>query len=497
MVVIRNQLASVRSGGRRQFSEVRDRLMLVIESDGQPILNRLEEIGLESKELNNAPVVIAQPRNTIKEVLEIISSEEETDSKTIRKSLDELTEVAEQGSVLTGPSEFTLRATQQLARLVSGIDGVRDAQFVNTLADYGPENLRVEFGEIPSVGLGEAKEIEGNLGQLNESLGLDEAWEVTRGENVTIAVFDTGFAKGIIGDDRVVDTFHGDSVDSVYAPAEGHGTMTAGASAASKDDGLPFNGSAPGADVILVRITDNEGQIRSDIIAEAWDWLMDRRSDKPIVTNHSYGTPICSGRPRTKFCDTPENEVITIANSKANITSVYAAGNEAMTCGHRLVGFTNAITGTNSLEEVIAVGALLTDGRDAQRYSSHGRGDCSPISDPKPNVSSAIPRITYYGTPNGWELKDMSTGLIGSSGGTSHAAPTTAGMVALLQSAAVENNGGPLETEEIKQILRDHSEPPRRTQVNSFGLLFGQEGYDARFGHGQLNINSALEEVTS
>lgn len=89
----------------------------------------------------------------------------------------------------------------------------------------------------------------------------------------------------------------------------------------------------------------------------------------------------------------------------------------------------------------------------------------------------------------------MSTGPFGSGGGTSHATPTTTGIAALLQSAAMDRRGSPMETEELKQIFQKTAKPPRRTQINSFGVLIGEKGYDARFGHGEIRPSKAIQRV--
>lgn len=492
MVVLRNRISAARSGGPRQFTELRDRFLVKVseEVDGE-LSQQLTNLGLETRMLSVAPVLVVTPSTDIADVLDRVRNLGEDDTK-IRQAIDEVR--GEDGFIEATAS--TIEATNRVIRQIEDIDGVEIASFMSTKADFGPENLRLSPTEMPTIPSSESGELEGNLQQLVRRLNIPDAWEVTRGENAIVAIFDTGFAKGLIDENRIKATFHGDSVNSVYASAEGHGTMCAGAAAASKSkQGVPMDGAAPEADVILVRITDDEGQINTEIVADAWDWLDRLSVEKPIVTNHSYGTPLCSGRPRTSFCNDPLVDVIDAVNSSADVTSCYAAGNEAMYCGHRPSGITNGITGHNSLASVITVGALLTDGREAQRYSSHGRGDCAPVADPKPNLSCAIPRLTYYGVEDGWEVKDMSTGLLGSSGGTSHASPMTCGMLALLQSAAVENRGEPLQTEEVKQIIEDNSKPPRRTQINSFGFLVGEKGHDARFGFGQLQIDKAIQEV--
>lgn len=491
MPVLRNRFAEVRSGGPRQFSEMRDRVMIRASSfeDQSHIVTRLKEIGFEGEEMDSSPVIVARPRDGFGGIIDAVSdslSEEEQ-----QQAREEV--VGQRG--LIDVTEVTIRITQEVISRIRDIPGVGVADFAFSYADYGPENLRLSINEMDTIDLANAEAENETLQEANESFNLPDVWEEETGDQSIVAIFDTGFSRGLIDENRIVDTFHSDDVDSVYESSEGHGTMTAGAAAASNSGDRPYNGAAPESDVILVRITNSEGQIGGDIISEAWDHLINLNMNKPIVANHSYGTPLCSGRPRTRFCDKPQNELIEVAVSDSNITSVYAAGNEAMQCGHRPSGLTNAITGTNSLSSVITVGALRLDGIEAQRYSSHGRGDCSPVADPKPNVSCSIPMKTYYGAEDGWEIKDMSTGVGGSSGGTSHAAPTVAGMVALMQSKAVKERGSAMQTEEIKQIIQNTADLPHSTPVNRLGIVLSQRGYDARFGHGQINIVEALDQI--
>lgn len=492
MPVLRNKLSTTVSGGPRQFAEVRD--TFVLKATGREGVDEIRKdargLGLNVLELQTENVVILKPEGDVSDVIRRLRSRSNMNTRA-RQAIDE---VRDSGDDILDVGRATLDMTRELLDGILALDGVQKGGFANTLVDYGPENLRFSPDELEDIVMGEDAP-EGTMAEMAENIGLTQAWQTTTGEQATVAIFDTAYAKGVIAEDRIVETFHGDSVDSVYDSAEGHGTMCAGAAAASAEHETPFNGAAPDADVILVRITDGEGQIRSDIIAEAWDWLAQLPKEKPIVTNHSYGTPLCSGRPRVRFCESPEIDLIKRVNEDAMVTSVYAAGNEAMTCGHRPSGLTNGITGGNSIAEVITVGALRFDGRDAQRYSSHGRGDCAPIADPKPNVSCALPNITYYGVEDGWKMKDMGMGVGGSGGGTSHASPTTAGIIALMQSASMEQNGEALETEEIKQIIQNTAKPPRPTQVNQFGAVLSKRGYDARFGFGQVRPAAAVREV--
>lgn len=499
MPVLRNKLSETLAGGPRQFGEIRDRIIIKASSFNAlgNVVSDLDSADLGTTRLDSAPVVIAEPRGGIEQVLEKASDtlSNKVEDAQMRDAAREISEL--DGDNIDQVSETILQGTDRLIEEIQNITGVAKSGFVLTYADFGPENLRYRPSELSTI-LPSAASEDGkkSLDDLNENLGMNDVWQIERGDQSIVAVFDTGYAEGLIDSSRIAATYHGDSVDSVFAPEEGHGTMTAGAAVANKEENPPYNGTSPDSEVILVRITDDNGQIRSDIITSAYDWLDNLGMDKPIVANHSYGTPLCSGRPKQRFCQGPSQDLVREVNSSSDIVSIYAAGNEANRCGHRPSGLTNAITSTNSLAEVITVGALRTDGREAQAYSSHGRGDCAPVADPKPNVSSAIPIHTYYGTEDGWEIKDMSARLPGSSaGGTSHASPTVAGMIALVQSRSMKENGEPLQTEELKQLLHDTAELPHANHINQFGLLLSQSGYDARFGHGQAMPGKMLERV--
>lgn len=493
MPVIRNRIARIRAGGPRQFSEMRNRLIIAADNfdSVEDVRSQLDRLDMEAESLETEPILIAEPRNQIADTLERFR-QIEFDDINIRSAISQVQGDEDEEINIT---RSIVRSTNNLRDSISELPGVDGSDFVLTLADYGPENLRFSPGELDDVPLDNIQQEPRTLSELHDVLETREAWEIERGNQAIVAIFDTGFSRNLLDNGRVVATFSGPDVDTVYKPSEGHGTMTAGAAVANIDEAGPFNGSAPEAGIILVRVTDSNGQIRSDFISRAYDWLANLDTDRPIVANHSYGSPLCTGRPRGRFCNGPEVRLVKRVNADENVVSLYAAGNEAGHCGRRPSGLTNGITGVNSISEVLTVGALRFDRRDAQRYSSHGRGDCAPIADPKPNVSCALPMKTYYGVEGGWKIKDMSIGIGGSSGGTSHASPYTAGVVALMQSRSMKERGEPMQTPEIKQILHETSDLPRPTQINIFSGLVARSGYDARFGNGQVKPVKAVNEV--
>ena len=494
-MIIRNKLSGTLAGGPRQYTQIRNKIIVSTKdvANNAEVLSEIRDVGFAVSETAESGVAVLKAEEDIATV--VSNAADRIDVPELPNSMPK--EFNQNGAVKYATDRI-VEATSNLLLFVKNIPGVRRAFFAETLVDYGPENLRISPVSREDV-FGEDDDLS-TMKELNDRLGITELHKTYRGEGTTVAIFDTGFAEGLIDESRIVNTYHDDSVDSVYASKEGHGTMTAGGACASSDvEGVPYDAPAPESDVILVRITNEAGQIDSSVITEAWSWLANLDIEGPVIANHSYGTPLCSGRPRTQFCDGPEQKLVSRILTDSSITAVYAAGNEAMRCGHRPSGLTNGITGTNSLPSVITVGALLTSGKEAQRYSSHGRGDCSPVSDPKPNVSAPIPESVYYGVEDGFKLKDMSTGLIGSSGGTSHAAPYTAGVIALLQSVAINgdssNEDDMIPSGRIKQMLQDTAETPHTNAANITGLLISEKGYGARFGYGEIRPEEMVGKV--
>jgi len=369
------------------------------------------------------------------------------------------------------------------------MEGVANVELSFSRNTFGPRNLNVDvdaltsfldvFEENPDA---ESQELP-TVADVRKKMGVPAAWENATGEGVIIAVLDTAFYRDFLEGDRVIDTFSGPDADNAYSdPEEGHGTMCAVSAAGNVDDGAPVNGVAKDAELLLARTTNSSGELV--YIEEAWDWLIGhiKNTDKPVISSHSYGVPLCSGR-TMDLCNATTTKLVRAANKREDHQAFYAAGNEALYCGHRLGGMTNGIMGPNSDPSSIAVGALRFDLRDAQNYSSHGFGTCSGINNnPKPDVSCMLSSLIPYGT----EVKDMSSSRGGSSGGTSQATPLTAGVAGLVSEIT-----GNAKRSEMENILESTARQPRPTQLNIIS------GFDARFGHGQVRADDAVDEALS
>jgi PKD repeat protein len=471
---------------------------------------KLANVQFNTKRLDNTGVIVAEAEKLSVVVDNIQSLSDEISDKT-RKEVSRLKKRAKSGRSTSLVDSFrpglfnfedgsdnSLEANLRnellgdmhnpITKAVSELDGVESVEASYTYNTPGPRNLGIDVLDNARDVLNQDTD-KPDVGDVLDKIGATSAWQVDTGENVVIAIFDTSFSRELLDSERVIDTFSGEDVDSAYsAPEEGHGTMTAYSAAGNKQDTegnkkapeLSYSGVAKNAELLLARLSDSSGGLVYTM--EAWDWLAGwiKSLDKPVISNHSYGIPLCSGR-GVGLCSSTAANVSAALSKRDDHQAIYAAGNEATYCGHRLSGATNGIAGVNSKNESIACAAFRYDSPGAQSYSSHGLGHCGDrLSNPKPDVGCLLPTIVPYGNKE----KDMSTQNGGSGAGTSEAAPLTAGVAGLIASVT-----GNARQSEIEGILESTANQVRRTQVNII------RGHDARFGHGQINAEEAVKQA--
>lgn len=474
---------------------------------------QLQSLNFDTKRLDNTGVIVAETDRVASVVNNLRNLEDEVSTRT-RKRLGQLESRAKSGTSGTiidafrpGLFNFSQSEDNQLeanlrnellggmqnpiTEAIAEFDGVVNAELGYTYNTPGPRNLGIDPLDTarditPGILADEGKP---DLGDVQEKIGVKSAWQVDTGEGAVVAIFDTSFCKELVDSDRVIDTFSGEGVDSAYsAPDEGHGTMTAYSAGGNVDDTkgndeapeLNYSGVAKDSELLLARLSDSSGGMV--YVVEAWDWLADwvKTLDKPVISNHSYGIPLCNGR-TMDLCNSTQTSIAVAMSKRDDHQAIYAAGNEGTYCGHRLSGATNGITGVNSRAENLAVAAFRFDRDDAQTYSSHGFGSCgSRLDNPKPDFGCMLPTIVPYGCKE----KDMSTQNGGSGAGTSEAAPITAGVAALVASIT-----GTARQSVIEGILESTANRVRRTQVNLI------RGHDARFGHGQVRADKAVQQA--
>jgi serine protease AprX len=203
----------------------------------------------------------------------------------------------------------------------------------------------------------------GTLDALDEGIGADQVWAGAgglaklSGLGVTVAVIDSGFdpnhhaLKGRVL--QTVDFTGGDGVDKF-----GHGTHVAAIIAGQRGltaDTQMYQGVAPGAYLLNLRVLGNDGSGSAADVIEAIDWAVDHRQQYNIrVINLSLGAPVLQPYRDDPVCAAVERAV------RAGIFVVAAAGNHGQTAdGKRIMG---GIGSPGNSPYALTVGALDTKG---------------------------------------------------------------------------------------------------------------------------------------
>jgi len=239
-----------------------------------------------------------------------------------------------------------------------------------------------------------------------DALRLPEAWRVSKGGGVTIAIVDTGVdpdhpdltAKLVPGRDLV-------DGDAVARDPNGHGTHVAGIAAAATANAVGIAGAAPAARIMPVRVLRADGSGDERTIAAGIGWAAAHGAD---VINLSLGEEGFASRLRRNG---PLNGAIRRAVAQDGAVVVAAAGNEG-----RAGGVYRAAV------PVIVVGATGPSGAPAL-FSNFG--DQRAVVAPGVGVLSTAPREPTTLFPRG-------TGGYARLDGTSMAAPMVAAVAALL-----------------------------------------------------------------
>ena len=280
----------------------------------------------------------------------------------------------------------------------------------------------------------------GNGGRAEADIDAFEAWDITNGSGVTIAVIDSGIdaahpdlapnlwtnpgeiaGNGIDDDGNgYVDDVHGyDFVNDDGDPADsdGHGTHVAGSAAARGDDGEGVVGVAYGAKIMTLQFFDGNAGGYSSIASAAIRYAVNNGADVINASWGSYGS------------STAIYNAIAYARSHG-VMFIAAAGNEGN--DNDSYGLYPA---SYDLDNVISVAASDRNDRLVS-YSNYGSS--------KVDLAAPGDQIVSTWPGSDWAYLD----------GTSMAAPHVAGVVALLRSVAPEAS-----VADVRQALLDSAEP--------------------------------------
>ena len=253
----------------------------------------------------------------------------------------------------------------------------------------------------------------GNLWGLNNKINPDidinicNAWSVTEGNGVNVAVLDQGIYKTHNDLNANIsslsyDTQSGNS-PSIFTSGRNHGTHVAGTIAAEKDNNLQVVGVAPKSKIMSISHTLSLTKSISEELADGINWAVENGAH---IINNSWGDQ------GGKYYDNLHSPILedAITNALSNGRNglgtilVFASGN-----------YSSAIDYPASFHDnALVTGAITSSGI---RSSFSGHGNELDIVAPGSSILSTIPN-------QGTASKD----------GTSMAAPHVAGVAALILS---------------------------------------------------------------
>ncbi|WP_319471173.1 S8 family serine peptidase [uncultured Trichococcus sp.] len=286
------------------------------------------------------------------------------------------------------------------------------------------------------------------------------------GEGVKVAVLDSGvnfnhadlsdnfvFSANELGYDFVSDDFF---PEDVY----GHGTHVAGILAAASND-FGVVGVAPNAQIVALRVLDNNGEGTASTIIEALQWIQNYNAahpDSPIrITNNSYGTGANSSQLEAAF------DVL----ASSGVLHIGSAGNEGSAAGNG-----NNVGYPAKYGSVVAVAAV---DKNNQRASFSSTGSDVEIAAPGVAVLSTWKDGVNLLGPQPFSFAGYAGEYFIEANGTSMASPHVAGVAALLMSSDPSYTA-----EEV------------RNKMNQTALDLGDAGKDKLYGYGVVDASSAL-----
>lgn len=326
-------------------------------------------------------------------------------------------------------------------------------------------------------------EAHNDVGQQNfVSVNAREAWAITRGEGIVIAIGDTGadlehpdLYPATLGQlHRNFDNATTNSNHNQFEP--GHGTAVAGLAAARGYNGIGMAGTAPKASLAIWKML---GQTSGSAIASVFLFNLNEVS----VQNHSWGWGNSHQTPITELEKIAFTNAFQNGRNGRGTIFVRSAGNnrsqnanDNSTPAVQIVGDTNDDEYTNEPHS-IHVAAVRATGRVAT-YSSPGA--CVLVA--APSGDEGFPRlfttdrIGSSGLNGGGclDFPNCADYLFGSFGfvGTSASAPIVSGIAALIVGANTNLNA-----RDVHQIMalsaRQTDNPAIDTdmQINGAGIL--------------------------
>ncbi len=315
-------------------------------------------------------------------------------------------------------------------------------------------------------------------GGAEQDINVEDAWNVTKGEGITVVIIDGGFqADHRDLQENVLSELNYSHSGSFFDPARDHGTTMAGLIAA-RDNGFGMLGVAPRASIYgsnTVRQFGDDDAENRRIAAQAAVLHLEQTA----VSNNSWGF---GHDHRVHLLGDAWNQALERGIGEGyggkGISYVFAAGNEG---DYHWVGLREI----NSHYGVIV--ACAVDYRD-QRSPFSVRGPGLWVCAPSDNDEDELPGL---GATNKGSFNTTS-------GGTSSAAALVSGVAALVRSANTD-----LTWRDVKLILAGSARKndPSSSTWRQAGFVYGSTSrrynYSESFGFGAVDAGSAVSMAQS
>ncbi|MCL2326873.1 MAG: S8 family serine peptidase [Bacteroidetes bacterium] len=325
-----------------------------------------------------------------------------------------------------------------------------------------------------------------NTGQSGGTSGIDikvcEAWQISTGSNVIVAVLDHG-----------IDLTHPDLIDNIHPLSfdcdngtspqvvrGNHGTACAGIIGAVRNNTDGIAGVAPNCELMSISSslsgTPTDRMQRADGINWAW------QNGADVISN-SWGASV-----QHQVIDDAIENAITQGRNGRGCVVIFASGNDNA----------STVSYPASLPNVIAVGAIDRCGIRAGKKDITGSCDpwcstCQPGSTYGSDLDVVAPGSSVYTTDRqgsaGYNTTNGTAGnYYNDFGGTSAACPFVAGVAALILSV-----NPCLTWEEVREIISsscDKVSSARYCYATTAGRPYGS--WNNQVGYGLVNAHKAI-----